>query len=147
MASAARYGTELSILVVDDGHGFSQWVSDLLSMMNVKLTAAASTEETLRLIKEDMPNLLIVDPTLAGREGYDLVRKVRGMPEAARLPIVVVSGLVREGDLRAALEAGASAFLPKPFDLFDLQRAVRPFLGDWLTWSAPRPMEVIVSSL
>ena len=147
MTSAAHFATELSILVVDDGQGFSQWVSDLLGMMNVKLTTACSTEETLRLIKEDMPNLLIVDPTLGGRGGYDLVRKVRGMPDATRLPIVVVSGLVREGDLRAALEAGASAFLPKPFDLFDLQRAVRPFLGDWLTWSAPRRAEVMVTTL
>lgn len=147
MATSAHFSTELSILVVDDGQGFSQWVSDLLSMMNVRLTTACSAEDTLRLIKQEIPNLLIVDPTLAGREGYDLVRMVRSVPEAARLPIVVVSGLVREGDLRAALEAGASAFLPKPFDLFDLQRAVRPFLGDWLTWSPPRPAEVMVSAL
>lgn len=108
-----------SALVVDDDPAVLAYLSDNLAIDHVRVVPAASAEEGLRLLRGEVPDLAVIDMTLPGMSGIDLVEIVRrGGPEDpwdATLPILVVSGRDDPHTPVRALTHGADDFLAKPF--------------------------------
>ena len=87
--------------------------------------AAASAEEALQMLPEAKADVILVDLSLPGMSGLDLVRTlVRDYPD---LRIVVSSGFKGEEYVRSARDAGAHGFVPKG-DLHELQTVIRNLL-------------------
>lgn len=76
------------------------------------------------------PGLILLDIMMPGElDGLSVCRALKGDPALAGIPVVLVSALAQDSDRQAGLEAGADAYLTKPFSLADLSALVERYLG------------------
>lgn len=106
----------LKTLVVDDSSSMRGLLRELLRERNHEVTAVATAEEALQAHASQPFELMLVDWTLPGMSGLELCRAVRARPGGDDIVILVITGHNRAEDLREALDAGASDYLPKPLD-------------------------------
>lgn len=74
------------------------------------------------------PNLVLLDAMLPNRSGFDLCRDLRADPRTAGIPIVMVTAKGRRAEIEAGLDAGADAYVTKPFGTHELVNTVRSLL-------------------
>jgi two-component system, OmpR family, phosphate regulon response regulator PhoB len=110
------------ILICDDERPLRELIKAALGE-RYRFVEAADTIEAEELIAGDPPALLVLDVMLPGRSGLELLDELRDRPETAALPVVMISAWHGEYE-RTALDAGASAFLGKPFDPDELADTV-----------------------
>jgi DNA-binding response OmpR family regulator len=116
------------VLVVDDEADFVATYERLLARQGFTVIAATSRASGVAAIEREHPHLVISDLRLPDGSGLDLVRAARAMPDPPT--VIVVTGYPSAGTREAALEAGASAFLAKPFAAANLLAAIRSSLDD-----------------
>lgn len=116
------------VVVVDDEPDFCQVVGELLRRQNLVVHAAYSALEGLSLIQDVRPDLVLADVMMPEVSGLELIRRLRADPVLGRVPTIVVSALVKQEERAAALEAGADAFIPKPFSVRDLRETIARYL-------------------
>ncbi len=85
---------------------------------------AGSVEEAIEVARDFRPDVALVDVMMPGGSGLDVVRLLSRDPDLKHARCVVVSAFSGDGDRREAQEAGAVAFLAKPFDPDDLSATV-----------------------
>jgi CheY-like chemotaxis protein len=115
-----------TILIADDN-------ADILDMLTLFLedcgyqVQAATDAASLFAFPHGLPDLLLLDIWLAGRNGGEICRQLKSQQETCHLPILLVSAN-RETEA-IAREAGADSFVLKPFDLDALLEAVEHYLS------------------
>ena len=130
--------TGLRVLVVDDDHRVRTVVSWQLEADGFAVTEAGDGATALTQIRRDRPDLVVLDLSLPGIGGLDVLRRVRGMEEAtARLPVIVLSGRSGETDRIIGLDLGADDYLVKPFSPGELAARVRSVLRRSGTGTVP----------
>ena len=118
-AGGPRRLASVSVLVVDDEPDARELLSLTLGHEGARVTAAASADEAWqRLSTDPLPDVLVVDVAIPGKDGHALVRGVRASPlvRVARLPALALTAYAQEQDRRQALAAGFNLHLAKPFD-------------------------------
>ena len=118
---------EWDVLVVDDEPVVCEALVRVLAHEGVSVAVAPSAEAALSHPALATCRLVVCDLMLPGRSGIDLTRAIRAL--RPRLPVVVMSGYATRHNEEQALEAGATAFLAKPFDIPELMAWVRHALG------------------
>jgi len=103
----------LDILVVEDNADASEMLTVVLSDGGARVRLAPHYEGAMAEVAERWPDLLISDIGLPGRDGYELIRRIRTM-DTARLPAIAFTAFSRPQDRERALEAGFDAHLGKP---------------------------------
>jgi len=80
----------------------------------------------LRLVEEELPDVVLVDLDVPGTNGFEVTRQMKASsnPAVARIPVAAVSANVLADERTAALAAGCVAFIEKPFDLHRLRQLV-----------------------
>ena len=131
-------GTALAgakVLVVDDDFRNIFALTTLLERGNLVVVPAESGEEGIAIL-ERTPDIdvVLVDVMMPVMDGYATMRAMRRMPSRGELPILAVTANVAPGERQRCIEAGASAYLPKPVDGADLLVV----LGEWLPGRAAR---------
>lgn len=124
------------VLLVDDDARLVHIVGLYLKVQHFDVSTAANGDEALALLELELPDLAILDVMMPGIDGISLCRRIRGMPGAERLPIIVFTALSDAADFAAAQEAGADQVITKPFNLTGLGAAVEALLPDGATASA-----------
>jgi two-component system response regulator MtrA len=89
---------------------------------------AGTVDEAIEAARAFRPNIALVDVMMPGGSGLEIIRQLRADPELRHARTVVVSAFAGEADRREAEEAGAHAFLAKPFDPDDLAATVEALL-------------------
>jgi CheY-like chemotaxis protein len=105
-----------TVLVVEDHAANRDLLDVVLSAAGAEVRLVPSAAEGLAALRRDLPDLLVLDLSLPGMSGMDLLRAVRQDEATRGLPVVVVTASAMSGDRQRALEAGADAFVPKPID-------------------------------
>jgi len=118
-----------AVLVIDDEGPYSRVVAEVLAKKGFRVRTAAHGPSGLFAAKRDQPDLILLDIMMPEMDGLAVIRKIRAEPTLSQTPVVVISALAAEEDSRAALEAGADAFLPKPFTMEELTLAIGPFVN------------------
>jgi CheY-like chemotaxis protein len=113
---------ERPVYVVDDDPTQRALVCEYLAAKKLPVRAFADEMSLLAAAADEPPRAVVLDLVLTWVDGIRLCRSLKSHPATRHAPVVVVSGLARSADRRAALEAGAAAFLPKPLDLEALFR-------------------------
>jgi signal transduction histidine kinase/CheY-like chemotaxis protein len=104
------------ILVVDDNRDAADMLNSLLSSSGHEVVVAYSGEEALERAVEFKPQVGLLDIGMAGMDGYQLARRLRGDSQLPELFLVAITGWGQEEDRRRALAAGFDAHLTKPAD-------------------------------
>jgi two-component system OmpR family response regulator len=117
--------TCLHVLVVDEDVDTCNQLSDYLGKNNFRVTTVDSAKEMFELIAHEAVDLLLLEPSLGGEEGFRLTRTVR---ESCSMPIVVLSARDEEADLVMGLELGADDYVTKPFSPRELLARIRAVL-------------------
>ncbi len=112
-----------AILVVDDEDDFLTTYRRLLRRDGYRVVAVGSRAAALDALAADRFVLVISDVRLTDGDGLDVVRGARAIDPP--VPAIVVSGFTSEAARRAATEAGATAFVAKPFEATTLASRVR----------------------
>ena len=106
------------ILVVDDEADGREMLIRMLESRGAEVRAAASADEALAAVNEDLPDLLISDIGMPRVDGYELIRRIRAMESPTRrdLPAIALTAFARGEDAAKARRAGYGVHLPKPVE-------------------------------
>lgn len=118
----------LSVLVVDDEETVCNVVCEILETLGFEAHRAYSAAEALTFLEQTTPDLILTDVMMPDIDGLTLIYKIRCATESANVPIIVFSAIATTADRQAALDAGASAFLAKPFSSRELKEIIHPLL-------------------
>ncbi len=118
----------LSVLVVDDEETVCNVVCEILETLGFKCQRAYSAVDALSFLEANTPDLILTDVMMPDIDGLTLIYKIRCATKSANVPIIVFSAIASTSDRKAAINAGASAFLAKPFSSRELKEVIRPLL-------------------
>ena len=118
-------GKKYTVLIVDDNHDLLDLISDSLALLGdyETFTADHGADGLARAI-ELRPDCMVIDVRMPGLDGYQLVRAVRGDPETAAMPLVILTALTQDKYKFAGLLAGADQYLVKPIKPGELVAAI-----------------------
>jgi two-component system phosphate regulon response regulator OmpR len=127
-ASGSTDGTlNAHILVVDDDERLRRLLVRYLSDHGFRVTAAADAAEARACLRSLRPDLMILDVTMPGETGLDLVDDLRRSGDT-ELPVLLLTARGAPEDRIAGFEAGADDYLGKPFDPYELVLRARALL-------------------
>lgn len=102
----------------------------MLERANHQPTLINQPTQALQSLKENRPDLAVVDVMMPGVSGHDLCRQIRATPELADLPVLILTARSQEVDRTAALKSGASDYLSKPITSQELLERVGRLLAE-----------------
>jgi two-component system response regulator MprA len=111
------------VLVIDDDEEIRASLRRGLAFEGFKVTQAADGEEALRSIRDDRPDLAVLDIMMPGLDGLEVVRRLRLADE--QLPVIMLTARDAVPDRVNGLEAGADDYLVKPFAFSELLARIR----------------------
>lgn len=117
-----------SILVVDDDPVFCSIMQEVLGRSGYSVRWVHSAKEALAALAHFAPDLVLTDVMMPDTDGLTLVRQIRQDPRWREIPTVVISARVMGSERDAAKQAGADAFLGKPFSIRSLTRTIDEIL-------------------
>jgi len=106
-----------SVLVVEDEEDILALLHFNLVKAGYQVECAADGEEGLKKIREQQPDLLLLDLMLPGIGGLDICRQLRSAEATAKLPIIMLTARGEEADVVQGLELGADDYMTKPFSI------------------------------
>ena len=115
----------MKILLVDDERDIVELISLSLQKEGFKAVPTYSGEEALEWMKNDSPDLVILDLMLPGIQGLEVCRRIRSSPEYSDVPIIILSAKTTEMDRIIGLEIGADDYITKPFSVRELISRIR----------------------
>ena len=117
------------ILVVEDNAQNRKLAQLVLQKAGHEVLAAESGEDGVRLAREQLPGLVLMDVQMPGMDGLEATRLLREDPETAGLKIVALTALAMKGDEERILRSGFDAYLAKPFEYAELVGLVKRLLA------------------
>ncbi len=118
------------ILVVDDDVSFARLVERILKGAGYKVLIATNGLSALKMVRDDKPDLVLLDIMLPGVDGFEICKRLRDNPDTAQVPVLIVSSKSRESDKSAALDVGANDFCGKPVKSEELLGLVNGLLRE-----------------
>lgn len=121
--------TAPTILVCDDDDGLRELMKVTLTP-DYRVVEAVDGEQALSALASERPDAVLLDVMLPGYSGLQVLEAMRSDESLREVPVIVVSAWQTPADRTAAQEAGATAFLGKPFELEELTGCVAKLLRD-----------------
>ena len=118
----------LLILVAEDDPAMRLSISDCLELCGYSVIAAEDGQQALAMVKKYHPHLLISDVRMPKKNGYELVKSIRKLPEYRLLPVILLTECNDTVDRILGYQMGCDMYLPKPFEMQELRAVVRNLL-------------------
>lgn len=116
------------VLVVDDEISLVQLCQIILEDAGYHVRGALSGTEALRLIHEEMPDLILLDVMMPGMDGIEVCRRIRGKYESERPFILMYTADDREYTRKTSMAAGANALLTKDTPVHEIATKIDSYL-------------------
>lgn len=104
------------ILVIDDSESILSLLKNILEKKGYEVQTAMDGEAGLKMAKDIIPNLIILDLMLPKIDGYTICRFLKFDDKYKGIPIIMLTARAGQADLTAGKETGADAYIMKPFD-------------------------------
>jgi DNA-binding response OmpR family regulator len=114
-----------TILIVEDEHNLCHLIRDNLQEQGYQARCAFDGPSALAMVKDAVPDLVILDIMLPGIDGLEVCRRLR---QTSIVPILMLTARAQEIDRVLGLELGADDYLTKPFSMRELKARVRALL-------------------
>ena len=122
--------SDKTILYIEDNEFNRKMVRQLLARTSYRLTEAEDGEAGVAAARQTPPDLILMDIQLPRLSGLDATRQLRADPRTAGVPIIVVTSFALSGDEQKARDAGATAYIAKPYSPRDLLAKIREILAE-----------------
>lgn len=129
------------IVIVEDEPSLVFTLRDTLENEGYEVFVSEKGDEAIDIVKEENPDLMILDLMLPGMSGYDVCRKVRGMNYT--FPIIMLTARDQEIDKVTGLNIGADDYMTKPFGVKELLARIQARLRRSDTYSKMNPINEV----
>lgn len=117
------------VLVIDDNPTIVELIRYAVGLQGAyDVIVAYDGEQGLERVLAELPDCVIIDVKMPKMDGYQLVRCLRGDPDTANIPLIILSAMTREEDQLNGLLSGADEYLTKPFKPAALNEAIERVL-------------------
>jgi DNA-binding response OmpR family regulator len=117
------------ILCADDDEDILSLVSLRLARAGFRVIQAVDGDAALEAVRAQRPAVAVLDVMMPRRTGYEVLAALRADPAHAKLKVILLSARVQEADVERGLDAGADAYLAKPFKAGELVAKVQELLA------------------
>jgi DNA-binding response OmpR family regulator len=117
-----------NVLVVDDQPHIVRLIQVNLEKEGFRVTTAADGVEGMAKVREVRPDLVILDVIMPRKDGFEVLREIKGDPDLAETPVVMLTVKTHNADIVEGLKEGAELYLPKPFHPKELVSLVKRVL-------------------
>lgn len=141
-----RASNERKVLIVDDEDDIRRLLKRVLSDRGFTVIEAARGSDALQMVRDHMPDLILLDAMLPEIHGFDICRRIKGSQKYGHIPIIMISAVYRGWRFAEDLKEsyGVNGFLEKPFKIADVLSAVDAVLeGGPDATAAPRDEDAI----
>jgi two-component system, cell cycle response regulator DivK len=122
--------SDKTILYVEDNEYNLKIVRQLLARTSYRLIEAVDGQLGVETALRELPDLILMDIQLPKLSGLDATRMLRADPKTAAIPIIVITSFALSGDDQKAKDAGASAYLAKPYSPRELLQMIRKLVPE-----------------
>ncbi|NUR76651.1 MAG: response regulator [Thermoleophilia bacterium] len=116
------------VLCADDDEDILSLVSLRLRRAGFEVATATDGDAAVAIARAQRPALAVLDVMMPKRTGYEVLAELRGDESLRDMKVILLSARVQESDMARGLEAGADAYLAKPFKAQELVSAVEELL-------------------
>lgn len=116
------------VLCADDDEDILSLVSLRLRRAGFDVATATDGDAAVEIARAQRPALVVLDVMMPKRTGYEVLAELRSDESLREMKVILLSARVQESDVARGLEAGADAYLAKPFKAQDLVTAVEELL-------------------
>ena len=116
------------IYCVEDDAGIRELVVYTLQNTGLEARGFADGEALFAALREQKPDLLLLDIMLPGEDGISILRRLRAVRETAKLPVILLTAKNTEYDKVVGLDSGADDYVAKPFGMMELVARIRAVL-------------------
>jgi two-component system, OmpR family, alkaline phosphatase synthesis response regulator PhoP len=120
-----------SILVVDDEPNIVLALEFLLKQTGFRVRTVSNGEAALAAIAQELPDLVLLDVMIPGRDGYAVCQEIRSNPARRDIRIIILTAKGRDIQWEKGLSLGADEYVTKPFSTRELVERVRRMLDRW----------------
>jgi DNA-binding response OmpR family regulator len=120
--------TRGAALLIDDDARLGALVAEYLGKHEIDVTVVGDGERGLAALRDGRFDVVLLDLMLPGADGLEVCRRIRGLPQLARVPIIMLTAKGEDVDRIVGLELGADDYLPKPFNPRELLARMRAVL-------------------
>lgn len=118
------------IMVVDDEPYIARVIKFKLEQEGYNVISANDGQTGLQRIREEKPDLVLLDVMMPGLSGYDVCQQLKQDPALAGIPVVILTAKGQERDREQGLNLGASDYITKPFSPNRLLELVKNMIGE-----------------
>ena len=119
----------MRLLLVEDHADLATWVAKSLRHSGFVIDVIERGDHAAAALLTQSYDLVILDLSLPGLDGLEILRRIRGNEKTARLPVIILTARGTSDDRVKGLNLGADDYLPKPFELAELEARIRALLS------------------
>jgi len=123
----------IKALIIEDHPDILDVLSRALKRLGFVVFTASNGVDGVEKASGEKPDLILMDIIMPGMDGREATRRIRFNPETKDIPILAITCLFRESELRGCIEAGCNDYIIKPFTFEKLQCKVQEFIPS--AWS------------
>lgn len=125
---APEEGPRRTVLLVEDEDAVARLLGRMLESDGFNVRLASDGEKALEIVRGSMPDLVVLDIRLPGRDGFEVLREMRADEGLQDLPVLILTGLSREDSVVKGFRLGVDEYLSKPVDRLEFLSRVRSLL-------------------
>lgn len=118
-----------TILVVDDEVEILNLVQKILTNGDYRIITAKNAEEAFIILEKEKADLILLDVMMPEVDGFEVCRRLKAEARTKDIPVIMLTVLATNSDIRKALDLGAMAYLIKPFDPDVLAKEIQNVLS------------------
>ena len=121
--------SERLVLVADDDEDILLLVTTRLKRDGFEIVQASNGDQALAVARERRPALAVLDIGMPGLDGVEVLEQIRADGDLRAMKVLLLTAKAQESDVRRGFDAGADAYVKKPFSPADLSARVRELLS------------------
>ena len=117
-----------TILVIEDNELNMKLMRSLLKIGNYEMLEAVDAETGIKLVKQHIPDLILMDIQLPGMDGLRATRIIKEDTDVKHIPVVAVTSYAMQGDDVKATEAGCAGYITKPINTKEFLKNIEQYV-------------------
>ena len=117
------------VLLVEDNEDNFELVRFLLERAGCEVLAGHDGQEALEMARKELPDLILMDLSLPGIDGWTAARQLKDDPNTSHIPLMALTAHTLPGDRKRAMELGFDGYISKPIDVVNFGDSISKILN------------------